>query len=210
MDTLFSHPGTIMVPGGGIAVAQPGVISNNAVSSASMVGHPGVIGGQAITTASDHQSLGQTVFHVAKGQGVRHAGLPIVPLMNMIVPSQLNISSATTQQFQKQGVITTEKSTEMRDQDTQTETTETLQQVAPSRTMLQQGGKNYPVEYLKKTLALQDARFKSPDQSRQSHDDKMNTSWVMRKGAGLHTADEGRPPHFSRVSFDYEVFLVMI
>ena len=97
----------------------------------------------------------------------------------------------------------------MRDQDTQTETTETLQQVTPSRTMLQQGGKNYPVEYLKKTLALEDARFKSPDQSRQSHDEKTNTSWVMRKGAGLNTADEGPHRHISRVSSDYEVFLVM-
>ena len=200
-----------MVPGGGIAVAQPGVITNSAVSSASIVGHPGVIGGKAITTASDHQSLGKTVFHVAQGQGARHTGLPIVPLMNMIVQPQLNIATTTTQQFQKQGVITTEKSTGLRDQDTQTETTETFQHATPSRTMLQHGGKNYPVEYLKKTLELEDARFKSPDQSRlQSHEEKTNTSWVMRKGTDLNTADEGRHPHISRVSSDYEVFLVMI
>lgn len=206
-----------MVPGGGIAVAQPGVIANNAVSSASMVDYSGVIGGKAISTASDHQSLGKTVFHVAKGQGARHAGLPIVPQMNMIVPQRLmpqlnslNISSATTQQFQKQGAIATEKSTGIRDQDTQTETTETFQQVASSRTMLPQDGKNYPVEFLKKTLALEGATFKSPDQLRQSHEEKTNTSWFIRKGADLNIADEGRHPHISRVSSDYEVFLVMI
>lgn len=203
--------GAIVVPGGGIAVAQPRVIANNAVSSASMVGHPGVIGGKAISTTSDHQSLGKTVFHVAEGQGARHAGLPIVPPMNMIVPQRLtpqlnslNISSATTQQFQKQGAIATEKSTGMRDQDTQTETTETFQQVASSRTMLQQDGKNYPVEFLKTTLALEGARFKSPDQPRQSHKEKTNTSWFIRKGADLNIADEGRHPHISRVSSDYE------
>ena len=76
--------------------------------------------------------------------------------------------------------------------------------------MLQQGGKNYPVEYSKKTLAQEGARFESPDQSRLSNDEKTNTSWVMRKGAGLSTADEGRHPDISRVLSDYEVFLVMI
>ena len=207
-----------MVPGGGIAVAHPGVIASNSVSSASLVGHPGVIGGKAISTASDHQSLGKTVFHVSKGQGAWHAGLPIVPPVNVIVPQRLtpqlnslNISSATTQQFQKQGVIAAEKSTGMRDQDTQTDTTETFQQVlAPPRTMLQQGGKNYPVKYSKKTLAQEGARFESPDQSRLSHDEKTNTSWVIRKEAGLNTADEGLHPDISRASSDYEVFLVMI
>ena len=207
-----------MVPGGGIAIAQPGVIANNSISSTSLGGHPGVIGGKTISTASDHQSLGKTVLHVAKGQGAWHAGLPIVSPMNMIVPQRLtpqlnslNISSATTQQFQKQGVIAAEKSTGMRDQDTQTDTTETFQQVLDSpRTMLQQGGKNYPVEYSKKTLAQEGARFESPDQSRLSHDEKTNTSWVMRKEAGLNTADEGQRPHISRVSSDYEVFFVMI
>ena len=122
-----------MVPGGGIAVAQPGVIANNSVSSTSLGAHPGVIGDKTISTASDHQSLGKAVFHVAKGQGAWHAGLPMVSPMNMIVPQRLtpqlnslNISSATTQQFQKQGVIAAEKSTGMRDQDTQTETTENI------------------------------------------------------------------------------------
>lgn len=217
IDTFFSHPGAIIVPGGGIAVAQPGVIANNAVSSASMVGHPGLVGGKAISTASDHQSLGKTVFHVAKGQGAWHAGLPMVPQMNMIVPQRLtpqmnslNISSATAQQFQKQG-IAAEKSTGMRDQDTQTEATETFQQaLAPPRTTLQQSGKSYPAEYLEKTLAQEGARLKSPDQSSQSHHEKTNTSQAMEKGTGLNSVDEGRHHHSSRVSSDYEVFLLMI
>ena len=214
-DTLFCCPGAIMVPGGGIGVAQPGVIASNAVSSASMVAHPGLVGGKAVSSASDHQSLGKTVFHVSNGQGAWHAGLPLVPQMNILpqmLTPQINtqiITSATTQQFQKQG-IAAEKSAGMRDQDTQTEAAGTCQQaLAPPRTALQPSGKSYPVEYLKETLAQEGARFKLPaDQSRQSHDEKTNTSLVMTKGAGLNTAEEGRHPHSSTVSSDYEVFLV--
>ena len=212
IDTLFSHPGAIIVPGGGIAVAQPGVIANNAVSSASLVSYPGVIGGKAISTTSDNQSLGKTVFHVPKGQGSWPTGLPIVPQMSMIVTPQmksLNISSTIPQQFQNHG-IAAEKSTGMRDQDTQTEATETFQQaVAPRRITLQQSGESHPVEYSKKTLTQEGARFKS-DQSRQSHHEKTNTSQAIEKGAGLNSADEGRQYHSSRVSSDYEVFLLMI
>ena len=197
-----------MVPGGSIALAQPGVIANQAASSASIVAHPGIIGGKAMSTASDHQKIGKTVFHVAKGPGAWHAGLPIASPMNMMVPqmNSLNISSATTQQLQKQG-IAAEKSTRTRDQDTQTEATETFQQ-APPITTWQQSGKSYPVEYLDKTLAQEGAKFKSSNQSRQSRSEKTNTSQVMEIGACLNATDEDRHHHSSRALSDYEVFLV--
>lgn len=214
----LSDPGAIMVPGGGIAVAQPGVIANKAVSTASIVGHPGPIGrSTAISTASDHQSLRKTVFHVAKGPGAWHAGLPIVPQMNMLVPqtltpqlNSLNISSATTQQLQKP-VIAAGKSTGIRDQDAQTEATETSQQAPPIMT-LQERRRSFPVEYSNKITPLphEGGRFKSPDQTRQSHDAKTSSSQIKEKGACANTADVDGHRHSSGVSSDYEVFLEMI
>lgn len=209
----LSAPGSVMVSGGGIAVAQPGVIANEAVSSASTVAHLGLIGGKAISSASGHQSLEKTVFHVANGPGAWHTGLPIVSGLTMIPQTltpqmnSLNISSATTQQLQKHASVA-EKSTGVRNQDTQTEATEIFQQVPPITTW-QQSGKSHPVEYSNKTLAQEGTKVKSPDQSRQSHNEKANSTQVMER-ACLNTADEGRQHHSSRVPSDYEVFLVMI
>ena len=209
----LSDPGSVMVSGGGIAVAQPEVIANQAVSSASTVAHLGLIGGKAISTASDHQSLEKTVFHVAKGPGAWHAGLPIVSGLAMVPQTltpqmnSLNISSATPQQMQKQ-VFSPEKSIGVRNQDTQTEATETFQQVPPLTTW-QQSGKSYPVEYSNKTLAKEGAKLKPPAQSRQSHSEKANTTQVMERACS-NTTDEGRQHCSSRVLSDYEVFLVMM
>lgn len=204
----LSAPGSVVVSGGGIAVAQPGVIANQAVSSASTVAHLGLIGGKAISSASGHQSLEKAVFHVPKGPGAWHTGLPMVsglPMVpQMLTPqmNSLNISSATTQQLQKHAFVA-EKSTGVRHQDTQTEATDTFQQVPPITTW-QQSGKSHPVEYSNKTLAKEGVKLKP-----QSHNEKANTIQVMERVCS-NTADEGRQHRSSRVLSDYEVFLVMI
>ncbi|XP_078354207.1 uncharacterized protein LOC144638813 isoform X1 [Oculina patagonica] len=161
--------GAIMVPAGGIVVAQQGPIGNKAVS-----------------TVSDHQSLGNAVFHVAKGHDVRHTGLHIPPqvvVSSTLTPqmNSLNISNATSQQPQKP--VIGEKSIAKRDQNIQTDDTELLQQDHPM-TKLAQSRRSLPVENSYKTVSApqDDFTFKYPDQTR------LNSSQIMEKGACAHTA----------------------
>lgn len=191
----ISDPGAIMVPAGGIVVAQPGSMGNKAVA-----------------TVSDHQSLGKAVFHVAKGPDVRHTGLQMAPqvmVSSTLTPqmNSLNISNATYQQSKE--TVTAEKSVAKRDQNVQTEDTETLQQDHPMTTVAQ-SSRSLPVEYSNKMVSApqDDFRFKSPDQSRP------NSSQIMEKGAYAKTASmvatatADRQQHRPAVSSDPEVLLI--
>ena len=193
-----------MVPAGGIVVAQPRQIVN-----------------QAVTTVTDHQSLGKPVFHVVKGPDVRQTGLQITPqgmVSTTLTPemNKLNISNAISQQSQKS--VIGEKSVAKKDQNIQTDGTETLQQDPPMRTLAQSSGR-LPIEFSFKTVsAPQDVfRFKSPaDQLRQSNNEKTSSSVIMEKVACGTTASMGsaaaadRHQHRPAVSSDYTVLLLIL
>ena len=181
----FSALGTIMVPTGGIVLAQPGPIGDKTVS-----------------TVPDHQRLGKAVLNVAKGPDVPQTGLRIPPqvmVSSALTPQMniLNISNATPQPSQKS--VTT------KNQDIQTESETSLQDPL----MTAQSSRSLAVEYSMKTASapVHDFRFKSPDQSRQSNDEKTNSSQILEKGACANTPAAERHYHRPAVS-DYEVYLV--
>ena len=194
-NSLFSDPGTIMVPARGIVVAKPG---SNIEDKAT-----------CISTASEQPSLGKAVFHVVKGPDARQPGLPLAPrvMVSSLLTPQMNSSSATSQQSQKPVIV--EKSVK-RDQDAQTAETKETSQQAPTITTLGQSKRRYPVEYKTATELQEVVRCKSADQSRQSLGEKISSSQVTEKGACANNAAVDRQRQSPGVSLtsNYEVLLV--